>query len=91
MNSFCNVFKNLCVKTYWNRTNFAEFIGFTIKLSIIIPGLLFNRQWWWLYIFALISSLVLIVTSIKKNLPTIIYFNLGWTFVASFYLIKHFQ
>ena len=84
------VFKELFKNSYWNKTNVFEFLGFTIKLCILIPGLLFNKQWWWLYIFALFSSLCLITTSIKKNLPTIIYFNIGWSFVATISIIKHF-
>jgi hypothetical protein len=80
----------LFLKSYWNKVNFIEFVGFTVKLSILIPGLLFSKQWWWLYIFALVSSLGLVITSVKKNLPTIAYFNLGWCFVSITSLIKHF-
>jgi hypothetical protein len=57
---------------------------------IIIPGLLFGRQWWWLYIFALASSVALILTSTIKTLPTIIYFNVVWTVLAAVAIIKHF-
>jgi len=60
------------------------------KLSIIFPGLLFGRQWWWLYIFALVSSLALIWSSTVKTLPTIILFNVGWSILATAALIKHF-
>lgn len=84
------VTKKLFSKNYWTNINIVEFIAFTIKLSIIVPGLLFNHQWWWLYIFALISSLALILTSTAKTLPTIIYFNVGWSFLAIGALIKHF-
>ena len=89
-NLFFKVLSRLLTKSYWNKVNFFEFFGFTIKLSILIPGLIFNKQWWWLYILAFISSFWLVITSVKKNLPTIIYFNLGWIFVAIMAIVKHF-
>ena len=84
------VTKQLGQKSYWNKTNTMEFLAFSIKLAIIFPGLLFGVQVWWLYLLALISSLVLVVTSTAKTLPTIIYFNLGWSILASAAIIKHF-
>lgn len=85
------VSKQLFKKSYWNKTNTIEFWAFSTKLMIIFPGLLFNKQWWWLYLFALISSIALILTSTIKTLPTIIYFNVGWSILASLALIKHFS
>jgi hypothetical protein len=84
------VSKQLFNKSYWNKTNVVEFWAFSTKLMIIFPGLLFNKQWWWLYLFALVSSIALILTSTIKTLPTIIYFNIGWSILASAALIKHF-
>ena len=76
-------------KSYWNKTNTIEFIAFMTKVTIIVPGLLFGMQWWWLYIFALVSSLSLIWTSTVKTLPTIIIFNLIWTTLALTAIIKY--
>jgi hypothetical protein len=76
-------------KSYWNKTNTIEFIAFMTKVTIIVPGLLFGMQWWWLYIFALVSSLSLIWTSTVKTLPTIIIFNLIWTTLAITAIIKY--
>lgn len=84
------VTKQLGQRSYWTKTNIIEFWAFSTKLSIIIPGLLFGVQFWWLYIFALVSSLALILTSTVKTLPTIIYFNVGWTILATGALLKHF-
>jgi hypothetical protein len=81
--------KTMGNKKYWNKPNTVEFWAFTTKLSIIFPGLLFGKQWWWLYIFALVSSLLLIWSSTKKTLPTIILFNIGWSILASLAIIKH--
>jgi hypothetical protein len=82
--------KTMFVKSYWNKPNTVEFFAFMTKLSIIFPGLLFGKQWWWLYIFALISSLALIWSSTVKTLPTIIWFNIGWSILAIVALGKHF-
>jgi hypothetical protein len=77
-------------KEYWNKVNTIEFIAFMTKLIIIFPGLLFGLQFWWLYIFALVSSIFLIWSSTVKTLPTVILFNLGWIILATAAIIKHF-
>ena len=77
-------------KSYWNKVNAVEALSFCTKLVIIIPGLLFGKQWWWLYIFALGSSLALILTSTIKTLPTIIWFNIAWCILAIASILKHF-
>ena len=77
-------------KLYWNKVNFIEFISFMTKVTIIVPGLLFDMQWWWLYIFALASSMSLIWTSTRKTLPTIIIFNIIWCCLAAAAILKHF-
>jgi len=76
-------------KSYWNRANTVEFLAFMTKLCIIFPGLLFGKQLWWLYIFALGSSLALIWSSTIKTLPTIILFNIGWSILATTAILKY--
>jgi hypothetical protein len=76
-------------KEYWNRPNSVEFLAFVVKALIIIPGLLFDIQFWWLYIFALITSLMLIWSSTIKTLPTLIWFNILWSFLAVLAIIKN--
>lgn len=83
--------KTMRLLSYWNRPNTVEFFAFMTKLCIIFPGLLFGKQLWWLYIFALVSSLSLIWSSTKKTLPTIIIFNLGWSVLAVLAIAKHFM
>lgn len=82
--------KTMQNKKYWNKPNSVEFWAFSTKLAIIFPGLLLGKQIWWLYIFALTSSLALIWSSTKKTLPTIILFNIGWSILATIALLKHF-
>lgn len=77
-------------RSYWNRPNFVEAIGFAVKIAIIFPGLLLGKQWWWLYVFAIISSISLIWSSTRKTLPTIIIFNVIWVILASLAIVKHF-
>lgn len=76
-------------KDYWNKPNTVEFFAFMIKILIIFPGLLFGKQWWWLYMFALVSSLALIWSSTVKTLPTIIWFNIIWTILATTAILKY--
>ena len=84
------VLKQMNKKSYWNKTNTIEFLAFMTKISIIFPGLIFGKQWWWLYIFALLSSMALIWTSTIKTLPTIIIFNMLWVILASTAIVRHF-
>ena len=82
--------KTMSNKKYWTKANLVEAWGFGTKLTIIIPGLIFGYQWWWLYIFALVSSIALIWSSTVKTLPTIILFNVVWVLLAVTAIAKHF-
>lgn len=77
-------------KEYWNKANTVEFLAFVAKAVIIIPGLLFDFQIWWLYIFAVSSSIALIWSSTVKTIPTLIWFNILWTILGTVAIIKHF-
>jgi hypothetical protein len=81
--------KTMFNKKYWTRENTVEFFAFVVKAVIIIPGLLFDIQFWWLYIFALVSSIALIWSSTVKTIPTLIWFNILWSFLAIFAIIKN--
>ena len=83
--------KTMKYKKYWNKPNTVEFFAFMTKIAIIFPGLLLGKQFWWLYIFALISSLALIWSSTIKTLPTIIWFNILWSLLAILSILKHFN
>ena len=77
-------------KSYWSKPNVIEFVCFMNKLLIIIPGLLLEYQWWWLYIFAIMSSLGLIWSGTMKLQPTIVLFNYVWSALAMCAIAKHF-
>lgn len=85
-----NAVRTMSHSSYWTKANTVEAWGFATKLAIIFPGLLFGRQWWWLYIFAILSSVALIWSSTVKTLPTIILFNVMWVVLASTAILKHF-
>jgi hypothetical protein len=82
--------KTMKHKKYWNKPNTVEFFAFMTKAVIIIPGLLFETQIWWLYIIALLTSFSLIWSSTVKTLPTIIWFNILWCILATAAIVKHF-
>lgn len=81
--------KTMGQKSYWNKANTVEFAAFVVKAAIIIPGLLFDVQWWWLYVFALVTSFMLIWSSTVKTLPTLIWFNILWIFLAIAAIVKN--
>ena len=81
--------KTMGHKEYWNKANTVEFFAFVTKAAIIIPGLLFDVQWWWLYLFALATSFMLIWSSTVKTLPTLIWFNILWVFLAIAAIVKN--
>jgi len=90
-NQWLKALRTMKYKKYWNKPNTVEFFAFMTKITIIFPGLLFGKQFWWLYIFALISSLALIWSSTVKTLPTIIWFNILWSLLAILSILKHFN
>ena len=90
-NQWLKALRTMKYKKYWNKPNTVEFFAFMTKIAIIFPGLLLGKQFWWLYIFALISSLALIWSSTVKTLPTIIWFNILWSLLAILSILKHFN
>lgn len=90
INDMSTVLSSMKKKSYWNKENTIEFFAFMTKIAIIFPGLLFGMQWWWLYLFAMLSSLALIWTSTLKTLPTIIIFNMIWVGLSIIAVLKHF-
>ena len=90
-NQWLKALRTMKYKKYWNKPNTVEFFAFMTKITIIFPGLLLGKQFWWLYIFALISSLALIWSSTVKTLPTIIWFNILWSLLAILAILKHFN
>jgi hypothetical protein len=87
---FIKTINSMKSRSYWTKSNTIEFFAFMTKIVIIVPGLLFGIQFWWLYIFALISSVALVWTSTVKTLPSIILFNILWIILASTAILNNF-
>lgn len=76
-------------RSYWTDYNTVEFLSWTAKAIIIVPGLIFGLQIWWLYFFTLATSLTLIWASNRKLLPTLVGFNLIWVWISCMVLAKN--
>lgn len=69
-------------RKYWTDYNIVEASSWFAKAIIIVPGLIFGVQIWWLYFFTLITSLTLIWASNRKLLPTLVAFNSLWVWIS---------
>jgi len=76
-------------REYWTDYNTVEFVSWLAKAVIIVPGLIFGIQVWWLYFLTLATSLTLIWASNKKLLPTLIGFNTIWVWISCMVLAQH--
>ena len=74
---------------YWTSYNIVEAVSWLTKAIIIVPGLIFNIQLWWLYFITLFTSLTLIWASNKKLLPTLVGFNTLWVWISVVVLVKN--
>jgi len=76
-------------REYWTDYNRVEFLSWAAKAVIIIPGLIFGVQIWWLYFLTLATSLTLIWASNRKLLPTLVGFNTIWVWISCMVLAQH--
>jgi hypothetical protein len=79
----------LITKEYWTNYNTIEFVSWSSKAIILVPGLIFGIQLWWLYFLTLITSLSLIWASNKKLLPTLVAFNTLWSWISIVVICQH--
>ena len=76
-------------RDYWTDYNIVEAASWITKALIIVPGLIFGMQIWWLFFLTLITSLTLIWASNKKLLPTLVGFNTLWGWISCMVLAQH--
>ena len=76
-------------REYWTDYNTVEFLSWTAKAVIIVPGLVFGVQIWQLYFLTLATSLTLIWASNKKLLPTLVGFNTLWVWISCMVLAQN--
>ena len=79
----------LLTRQYWTDYNTVEFLSWFTKALIIVPGLIFKIQIWWLFFLTLATSLTLIWASNKKLLPTLVGFNTLWVWISCMVLAQH--
>ena len=76
-------------KEYWTNYNVIELSAWMAKAAIIIPGLVFGKEIWWLHFITLCTSSLLIWASMRKSLPTLIVFNTIWIMISLTIILKH--
>jgi hypothetical protein len=76
-------------RAYWTDYNIVEAASWVTKAIIIVPGLIFGVQIWWLYWFTLLTSATLVWASYRKLLPTLVAFNSLWIFISIMVLAQN--
>jgi hypothetical protein len=76
-------------KEYWTDYNVIELSAWLAKAIIIIPGLIFGIELWYLHFITLATSSLLIWASMRKSLPTLILFNTIWIGISLTIIIRH--
>lgn len=76
-------------KSYWTDYNTIEAAAWLAKALIIIPGLVYGVEIWWLHFLTLATSSLLIWASMRKSLPTLILFNTIWICISLTIIIRH--
>ena len=82
-------YKMYLSKEYWTDYNTIEFAAWISKAIIIIPGLVFGIELWYMHFLTLLTSSLLIWASMRKDLPTLILFNTIWICISLTILIRH--
>ena len=82
-------YKMYLSKKYWTDYNIIEFVAWISKAIIIIPGLVFGIELWYMHFLTLLTSSLLIWASMRKDLPTLILFNTIWICISLTILVRH--
>ena len=84
-----NRYQMYFAKKYWTDYNIIELSAWMAKAIIIIPGLIFGIELWYMHFLTLATSSALIWASMRKSLPTLILFNTIWICISLTIIIKH--
>ena len=76
-------------REYWTDYNIIELSAWMAKAIIIIPGLLFGIELWYMHFLTLATSSALIWASMRKSLPTLILFNTIWICISLTIIIRN--
>jgi hypothetical protein len=88
-NKILDRYKMYLLKEYWTDYNSIEAAAWLAKAIIIIPGLIFGIEVWWLHFLTLTTSSALIWASMRKSLPTLIAFNTIWICISLTIILRH--
>jgi hypothetical protein len=88
-NKISDRYKLYLSKEYWTDYNTIELAAWLAKAIIIIPGLVFGIELWYMHFLTLLTSSLLIWASMKKSLPTLILFNTIWICISLTIIIRH--
>ena len=84
-----NRYKMYLTEEYWINYNTIEFAAWMSKAIIIIPGLVFGIELWYMHFLTLLTSSLLIWASMRKNLPTLILFNTIWICISLTIIVRN--
>jgi hypothetical protein len=76
-------------REYWINYNTIEFASWMAKAIIIVPGLIFGIELWYMHFLTLLTSSLLIWASMRKSLPTLILFNTIWIVISLTIILRH--
>ena len=76
-------------KKYWTDYNIIELSAWMAKAIIIVPGLIFGIELWYMHFLTLLTSSLLIWASMRKDLPTLIIFNTLWVIISTTIIVKN--
>lgn len=88
-NKIWDRYKMYLSKEYWTDYNIIELAAWLAKAIIIIPGLIFGVELWYMHFLTLATSSALIWASMRKSLPTLILFNTIWICISLTIIIRH--
>jgi hypothetical protein len=88
-NKIWDRYKMYLSKEYWTDYNVIELAAWLAKAIIIIPGLIFGVELWYMHFLTLATSSALIWASMRKSLPTLILFNTIWICISLTIIIRH--
>jgi len=88
-NKIWDRYKMYLSNEYWTDYNIIELAAWLTKAIIIIPGLIFGIELWYMHFLTLATSSALIWASMRKSLPTLILFNTIWICISLTIIIRH--
>ena len=88
-NKILNRYGMFLKKEYWTDYNTIEFASWMAKAIIIVPGLVFGIELWYMHFLTLATSSALIWASMRKSLPTLILFNTIWICISLTIIIRN--